>query len=375
MKKIFLSLFLFFLGTGIFSPVHAQTQKDCATIKEVHIDVNEIKPFEEFKCLATVDHAHAGSETIACGISFNDMWPDNFCPSDTDFGGWHGDVAIFKCNYRYTALPANVTSVKAVAFDFRYGCGMDSGKKTSPLIVNLTVTPPPQAKAPGSQAQAIIPTDRPVTPSPAGSATISIDKLLEKKQIDYSSSVLGLAQSCLKNKPVYEQASQVTGIPWQIFAGIHYREGSCGSANSLVSGRKIGANEPDLLGNCSNTNSGPGKPVPLAGGCGFKSLLDSAIYSGNHLKGKIGKVPDSFPSLVMALSRYNGTGNSNCGKTPYNNCPPYFPGEDDTYVMNFFDSRHQKMYIVYCADYTLCNPPVADSRPGVITITNIAASL
>lgn len=182
------------------------------------------------------------------------------------------------------------------------------------------------------------------------------------------------------NIAVYKEAAAQTGIPWQVLAGKHYIEGSMGANKSLVSGRTIGTDEPDVRrsgGGCSSGSTGPGKAVPVPGGCGFNTLLDSAIYAGNHLKSKIGgNPPQSFEELVKALSRYNGGGNSNCGRgVPYHFCPPDFEGEDDPYPMNYFDTKHNLMYLIYCADLTKCNPPKIFPRPGVMTIIRAISEL
>lgn len=179
--------------------------------------------------------------------------------------------------------------------------------------------------------------------------------------------------TCLNRRTLYEQAASSTGLAWQILAGIHYLEARC-TDRSLVSGRPIGANEPDVVrgGGCSTGLRGPGIPIPLpGGGCGFATLLDTAIYAARHIQGKIGKNPDNFEELVKAFGRYNGTGNANCGRTPYTNCPPYFEGEDHIYPMNWFDSRHGTMYLVYCADRVKCNPPQLYQRPGALTVLRI----
>lgn len=179
----------------------------------------------------------------------------------------------------------------------------------------------------------------------------------------------------IKSQPqlvsAYQAAEQATGMPWQILAGIHYREGSLNPNGSLVSGRPIGQNEPDIVagGGCSDSPA-PGKPVPLAGGgCGFNTFADSAIYAANHLRDKVGGIPSSFETLVTALSRYNGGGNSNCGEgVPYNFCPKDFYGEDDPYAMNLFDVKHQQMYVIFCADYTRCSPPRLDANLGTASV-------
>ena len=180
--------------------------------------------------------------------------------------------------------------------------------------------------------------------------------------------------TCLDKRSIYESAGSATGLPWQIIATIHSLEAGCGSG-SLVSGRAIGKNEPDVVrsGGCSTGRTGPGVPIVLPDqGCGFASLLDSAIYAGNHLKGKIGKTPENFEELVKTFGRYNGTGNANCGRVgQYKNCPPFFESEDHIYPMNWFDQRHDTMYVVYCADLVKCNPPKLYRKAGAMAVLRI----
>ena len=240
----------------------------------------------------------------------------------------------------------------------------------SPLVIQPTAIPTPSPQA--------IPTLLVLQPSltPASYSSVS-NNLLPNPIPPIASQALNFKSTignCLSNKATYETASSQSGIPWEILAAIHYNEGACGDTKSLVSGREIGTNEPDIVrgGGCSSGVSGAGIPVPLpSGGCGFYTLLDSAIYAGNHIKGKIGKVPSNFEELAQAFSRYSGGGNSNCGKTPYTSCPRLFEGEDDAYVMNMFDQKHETMYLVYCADLTKCNPPRVHGRPGVATLIRL----
>ncbi len=181
-----------------------------------------------------------------------------------------------------------------------------------------------------------------------------------------------LSEGCLPNKGVYQQTQEETGVPWQVMGGIHFVEGSCGAQKSCVSGRQIGTREPDVGENCSPEDSGIGKPNPLStGGCGFTNLLDSCVYGANHLKGKIGKAPQNLQELAKALGRYNGTGNANCGRTPFTGCPPPYEGYDHIYPFSKFDDAHQTMYLVYCADGVRCNPPRLFTRIGVLTIASI----
>lgn len=388
---IFSSFFILFFFTQ-----KTEAQTSCAQINSIQIDTIEIQPQKIFKCDVEVLSEFAGSPNIACGVSFDGAWPTDFCPSDEFFGGWQGNKARFNCVLPQKNIDTG-TKIEVVAFDFRESCGPKTGKSiainvkrdpsTTPspnpqddekifdLVRALlkTLSDPQPTKPVQTQPK---PTSKFITKPPQGQPITSIQELLNVDSSQYSSQLKNTIQPCLQHQTVYQQAANYTGVPWQILAGIHYREGECGNNKSLVSGRTIGANEPDIRGNCTSQRAGLGIPKPLSGGgCGFDSLLSSAVYAGNHLKGKIGRTPQNLPDLTKALSYYNGGGNANCGKTPYAHCPRKYIGEDDTYVMNFFDEKYTPMYIVYCADYTLCNPAVRDGRPGTATAARIISGL
>ncbi len=253
-----------------------------------------------------------------------------------------------------------VKEVPKSLFDFFSSLG-------SSLSNQPTVAPTPGAGTPGvTPGVSTAPID---TSSP-------IDGALQGSEVTYSAATIASVRNCMANIQAYRIAEQRTGVSWKIIAGIHYMEGNCGSNKSCVSGRQLGVNEPDLYGNCSS-GGGEGKPVPLAGGgCGFRNLVDSCIYGGNHLKGKIqGRVPTTLQELAYALGRYNGLGNRNCGKTPYAHCPPSFDNDDHIYPMSQFDKKHETMYLVYCADYTTCNPPRVFQRIGALSVARILTNL
>jgi len=173
------------------------------------------------------------------------------------------------------------------------------------------------------------------------------------------------------NRRVYEYASRLTGVPVSIFAGIHLTEGGAEPNRSLVSGRIIGQNEPDVVRvviRCDRTQSVIGEPIAVSGGCGFASLLDSAVYAGRVLQSKTDGSLSTFEHMVTALARYNGLGNANCGRSPYVNCPRKYVGEDHPYPLNFFDERHEDMYRIYCKDRVKCDPPKKFTQPGVLTV-------
>jgi len=140
---------------------------------------------------------------------------------------------------------------------------------------------------------------------------------------------------------VYKEAEKQTGVPCEVLAGIHFIEGS---------------NNP----NASLQNGGP-----LTG-----TLLESAVQAGNELKAKVGGSLDSWDSVITALSRYNGGGNSNCGKdSRYTGACPPPEGIDDPYPTSWIDSGHLNMYLIYCSDYTKCTEPFPFfDRPGALTV-------
>ncbi len=195
--------------------------------------------------------------------------------------------------------------------------------------------------------------------------------VITNKERDIHEDIDFLLDNYTDNKKVYEYASQLTGVPVSILAGIHVIEGGAEPNRSLVSGRIIGQNEPDVVRavrRCNKVQSGIGEPIAVSGGCGFASLLDSAVYAGRVLQSKTNGSLANFEHMVTALARYNGLGNSNCGRSPYTNCPRTYEGEDHPYPLNFFDERHEDMYRVYCKDGMKCNPPKQFLQPGVLTV-------
>lgn len=113
-----------------FKSVHAQS--GCATITSVSVTTSSLDPNSDnsFDCSVGVDDGHAGSRTIACGISINGSWPQNYCPSDSNFKGWSGSTAKYGCNVPAGAV-ASSDKVEVVGFDFSGDCGPDGGKKES----------------------------------------------------------------------------------------------------------------------------------------------------------------------------------------------------------------------------------------------------
>ena len=111
-------------------------------------------------------------------------------------------------------------------------------------------------------------------------------------------------------------------------------------------------------------------------GCVFDTLEKTAIYAGDHIKAKnlhfiSGEYqpPRNFDELVGVMAAYNGIpGNANCGRdVPYTGpCPPPI-GIDNPYAVGHFDAAHENMYLIWCRDGVMCNPPKLFLRDGAAT--------
>ena len=239
---------------------------------------------------------------------------------------------------------------------------------------------------------------------------------------------------CLPNKDTYQKAQADTGLPWELFAAIHYIEGQCEEDRSLVSGRKsiktasnydkvsisdedaalgdvttntssenlrtspksatgVPQCEPDIerFHTCNTEQQNPGDPVlgeckpdgkdeAVRQGCVFNSLEASALYSAINMKGLAGdKTPEVLEDFAKMISRRSGGGNRNCSdelpntRTNYSGCPRLYEGEDDAYVMNWMDAKHETMYIIYQEDLKQLSKDDALlwQRPGVLTIMRL----
>lgn len=194
-----------------------------------------------------------------------------------------------------------------------------------------------------------LPTTTPVSvltgtpaPIPPGDCTTGLNRALSKLD-SVASQVI----------PVYQQASATTGIPWEIFAAIHYVEtgGSFNPTSSLIDGSPIGN----------------------------RSLLETAISAAQVFKSNYSPQSgpyNDFQKLVRAFSYYNGSGNRQCTSsgTPkpqsrYTGCPRSFESEDDLYPLACFDVKHEHMWLIYCGDSQTCpaigeSIPISSSLPG-----------
>ncbi|MFH1244813.1 MAG: hypothetical protein V1487_04570 [bacterium] len=231
-------------------------------------------------------------------------------------------LAYFTCRDPEYSSPKEIDNIKAYALGTRIGCYEETA---------------PAGKCDGTAFAKFI------TNSPYTTPTSSADSLFASLQAQLTPDLIN----------IYGAAAAVTGVPCEVMAGMHYVEADLDPQGSLISGRKLG------------------EPEPEAGGRIFKTLLETAVYAGNELKGKVNGNLTDIRSLIAALSRKNGGGNSNCQAgypypIPYTGCPRLFEGEDDIYPMNWIDDKHSTMYLLYCADLTACEPKVWE-RMGSLT--------
>lgn len=154
----------------------------------------------------------------------------------------------------------------------------------------------------------------------------------------------------------YGFASENTGVPCEILAGIHYMEGSNNPDQSLQNGDPISVDE-----------------LPM-----------SALTAAEHLLTKLGpRGADieewEFEDYVYALTNYYYSKDVNCDdpRTPWCVAPQVrkFYGEDAAYPMSWMDNAHKGMYVKYCNWEILCDPSatytddngfILINRPGAI---------
>ena len=186
--------------------------------------------------------------------------------------------------------------------------------------------------------------------------------------------------------PVYAEIEEQTGVPCEIMAGIHYREGNNDPTKSFEDGGALRGSilqDGILVAEDLLNDAGVGVKVP-GGGLG----------SGLNLR--------SIKTWASTVESHNGGGNENCnapsGLTDYKSCPPRFRGDDSNYVMAYADSNHDNMAIIFPADGVradqfcsstcgsasggqyktacgLCPPPIEEERVGALTLAKYLFNL
>lgn len=144
-------------------------------------------------------------------------------------------------------------------------------------------------------------------------------------------------------KPIYLEASERTGVPWQAIAAIHYRESSNDPDKDLQAGNPIGG----PYGQASSSYSAFGTPTDMTQSAEFaaKELISKA--AGGVVKKPV-NVPNPEPAAMKdALFGYNGRASAYADQAEtlgFNReTEPY---EGSPYVMNMFDAKHRNMRII-----------------------------
>lgn len=197
----------------------------------------------------------------------------------------------------------------------------------------------------------------------------------------YPQNIIDMVKPCFtpENISYYKFGEAKTGVPWQAFAGIHYRESTCDNTKSLISGRSFGDVETDTpIADCiSNTNPDAG-PVYNGVGCVYKNFKVSTLFAGKVFKDKIGgNPPKTKEELIKAFAGYNGWGNENCTSSHpncYRHCPAKFKGDDHNYATAYLDNDHVPMCI-RCQSDGVCGSSAPEARPGAATVALIVGQL
>lgn len=142
------------------------------------------------------------------------------------------------------------------------------------------------------------------------------------------------------NCPVYTSSADKYGIPWEALAAIHFREGGFNPNGSVISGREIGAPEPDQ------------------GGMVFSSLQESADRAAEVLIGKNSDIVGAPADDIVKDAMFGYNGRASCYGSP----------DGSPYVMNLYDEKHMNMPII-TSDGGGCDG--IDTRPGAFLIYKI----
>jgi hypothetical protein len=170
-----------------------------------------------------------------------------------------------------------------------------------------------------------------------------------------------------RQKAVYLKAQELTGVPWQAIAAIHYREHSLSPNNPSRIGGPFQFDPPLTEVQARNyltkyTNLGKNLIIDEYAKKGVNDFQTAAILAACHMRHKCKPVlnPNSSDTDIKdAMWGYNGRAYGSADKSPY--------------VMNMYDKDHMNMIIVGTVP-DIKNPKkrirvrTVDKRPGSFTI-------
>jgi hypothetical protein len=166
-----------------------------------------------------------------------------------------------------------------------------------------------------------------------------------------------------KLKPLYEQASTATGVPWQLLAAVHYRENNNDPNGDLQAGNPIGG--PYSQKSTAYETYG-GYPKSLEQSMEMAGRQLTAL-SRSDISGHAVNVPNPDPeSIKDTLFSYNGRAQQYYAQAAALGFDPATqPYEGSPYVMNNFDDKHKDMKII-----THDNGPLdgVDTRYGAYAV-------
>lgn len=151
-----------------------------------------------------------------------------------------------------------------------------------------------------------------------------------------------IAKSIETLKHQYEQAATATGVPWQLIAAVHYREGGNNPSLDLQAGNPIG-------GPWNNAASYPyGHPKDLEQSAEFAAKQLIGMSSSGGVVNKPINTPSPDPEAIKdTLYSYNGRAEAYAQQAAALGFDPVKqPYEGSPYVMNNFDSKHMNMKII-----------------------------
>lgn len=164
------------------------------------------------------------------------------------------------------------------------------------------------------------------------------------------------------NKDIYLKAQQVTGVPWQMLAAIHYREASFSTSRDIQAGNPFGG--PYSRTSTSYAQYGYPKDIQESVIIAAKVLIDMA--KGGVVKKPINVANPPAEAVKDTFFSYNGRAQAYANQAATLGFDPVKqPYEGSPYVMNNYDDKHKDMKII-----TRDGGPVdsVDSRYGAFTI-------
>lgn len=147
-----------------------------------------------------------------------------------------------------------------------------------------------------------------------------------------------------KNMARYKYAEEKTGVPWQIMATIHYREGGMDPNKSLSNGEEL----------TDHVNK-DGIRISADANKDAENAANHLIAAAKSVYGVDVVNDKSMDGLGKAFLAYNRWSMYKCANVPYQKSP---------YVMNFYDSSHMGMTWLHQDAYDECNGVQKNDHEG-----------